>query len=155
MWVCDRILKNWKLILLTLTNTLTKLTIMKKINIFYWITTSLLALLMANSGIMSLLQPDQSKKFMTELLGFPAYMIVFLSVAKILGSITILIPAPSKLKEWAYAGLFFDLTGAFYSLIAKQLNVGQTVGMFVVFYIIFFASYILYSKRQNLMANQA
>ena len=46
-------------------------------------------------------------------------MITFLDVAKILGVIAILIPGYPRLKEWAYAGLAFDLIGATYAQIAK------------------------------------
>ena len=49
-------------------------------------------------------------------LGYPAYFIQMLGIAKLLGAIAILIPGLHKtVKEWAYAGLFFDLAGAVYS----------------------------------------
>jgi hypothetical protein len=51
-------------------------------------------------------------------LGYPIYFIQFISIAKIAGSIAILIPGLNRIKEWAYAGLFFDLVGAVYSGIA-------------------------------------
>lgn len=52
-------------------------------------------------------------------LGYPIYFIQFISWAKIIGAITILIPGLNKtIKEWAYAGLFFDLLAATYSGIA-------------------------------------
>lgn len=52
-------------------------------------------------------------------IGYPIYFIQFISVAKLLGSIAILIPGLNRIKEWAYAGLFFDLTGALYSGVAS------------------------------------
>jgi hypothetical protein len=51
-------------------------------------------------------------------LGYPTYIIPFIGVAKILGVIAVLVPGFRRLKEWAYAGLVFDLIGAFYSHIA-------------------------------------
>jgi hypothetical protein len=51
-------------------------------------------------------------------LGYPIYFIRFISIAKVLGCIAILVPGFIRIKEWAYAGLFFDLTGAVYSGIA-------------------------------------
>ena len=51
-------------------------------------------------------------------LGYPDYFIPFIGVAKVLGVIAILIPGYPRIKEWAYAGLFFDLIGAVYSQIA-------------------------------------
>jgi len=51
-------------------------------------------------------------------LGYPAYLLPFLGGAKTLGVITILVPGVLRLKEWAYAGLVFDLIGALYSHLA-------------------------------------
>jgi uncharacterized membrane protein YphA (DoxX/SURF4 family) len=48
-------------------------------------------------------------------LGYPSYMLPFLGIAKLLGIIALLVPGLPRLKEWAYAGMFFDLTGAVYS----------------------------------------
>lgn len=53
-------------------------------------------------------------------LGYPIYFIQFISIAKLLGSIVILTPGLNRIKEWAYAGLFFDLAGAVYSGIASS-----------------------------------
>ncbi len=57
---------------------------------------------------------------MHDFLGYPVYFIQFLSVAKVVGALTILTPGLHKLKEWAYAGLFFDLIGAIYSVVAAS-----------------------------------
>lgn len=54
-------------------------------------------------------------------LGYPAYLLPFLGVAKVLAVIAILVPGFARLKEWAYAGVVFDLAGALYS----HLNVGD------------------------------
>jgi len=54
-------------------------------------------------------------------LGYPPYLLLFLGTAKILGVAAVLSPAPARLKEWAFAGLTFDLTGALYS----HLSVGD------------------------------
>ena len=51
-------------------------------------------------------------------LGYPMYLIPFLGVAKLLGSLSILIPGFNRIKEWAYTGLFIDLIGATYSAVA-------------------------------------
>ena len=53
---------------------------------------------------------------MHEGLGYPFYLIPFVGVAKVLGIIAILIPGFPGIKEWAYAGLFFDLVGATFSI---------------------------------------
>jgi hypothetical protein len=46
------------------------------------------------------------------ILGYPPYFVTILGVWKVLGVIAILVPRFPRLKEWAYAGIFFDLTGA-------------------------------------------
>jgi hypothetical protein len=51
-------------------------------------------------------------------LGYPSYMLPFLGVAKLLGLIAIWIPGFPRIREWAYAGLCFDLTGAVYSALS-------------------------------------
>ncbi|MEO8475319.1 MAG: DoxX family protein, partial [Chryseolinea sp.] len=90
---------------------------MKKTKIFYWVFTGLFAAFMLSSAIPDILVTDEAVKFMTDL-GYPKYIIAFLGVAKLLGSIAILVPGYPRIREWAYAGLFFDLIGATYSNIA-------------------------------------
>jgi hypothetical protein len=91
---------------------------MKKTKIIYWIVTSLFALLMLSSAIPDVISAPVAVKGMHEGLGYPLYFIPFIGVAKILGAAAILIPGFPRIKEWAYAGLFFDLIGATYSIIS-------------------------------------
>lgn len=100
---------------------------MKKDKIIYWISTGLFAAFMLFSAIPDVMMAEDAQKFISAL-GYPLYFIPFIGVAKILGSIAILIPAFHKLKEWAYAGLTFDLLGAVYSILATQ---GFDPGMLV------------------------
>ena len=93
---------------------------MKKLNILYWTSTGLFALFMGMTGIQNLLVTQGSIDLITTDLKYPLYIIPFLGVAKVLGVIGILVPVPPRLKEWAYAGLFFDLVGAMYSGIADN-----------------------------------
>ncbi|RZM01412.1 MAG: DoxX family protein, partial [Pedobacter sp.] len=90
---------------------------MKKINILYWIFTVLFAALMFSSAVPDIISSDDAVKFF-KMMGYPLYLLPFLGVAKTLGVIAILIPGFPRLKEWAYAGLTFDLAGAMYSIIA-------------------------------------
>jgi uncharacterized membrane protein YphA (DoxX/SURF4 family) len=118
---------------------------MKKINIIYWISTVLFALAMGMSGVMNLIvNADSIKLFDT--LGYPHYIIPFLGLAKILGAIAIVVPGFPRLKEWAYAGLLFDLIGASYSVIAVEGFQPQTSGM-LIFFGLFALSYIYHHKR--------
>jgi uncharacterized membrane protein YphA (DoxX/SURF4 family) len=60
-----------------------------------------------------------------ERLGYPPYFLVILGTWKLLGPVALVIPTFPRLKEWAYAGVFFDLTGTVASLFASRLiNVG-------------------------------
>jgi hypothetical protein len=90
----------------------------KTITILYWVCTILFAALMLFSAAGGIQPTADNIKIMHDWLGYPVYFIQFISIAKVLGSIAILIPALNRVKEWAYAGLFFDLTGAIYSGIA-------------------------------------
>ncbi len=91
---------------------------MKKTNILYWIFTALFAGLMIFSAIPDIMVTPQAVDIMSTQLGYPSYFIRFIGVAKLLGAIAILIPGYRIIKEWAYAGLVFDLIGATYSSIA-------------------------------------
>jgi hypothetical protein len=91
----------------------------KASNIIYWISTILFAGLMIFSAAGGLQPTQQAIQLIHDQLGYPVYFIPFISVAKVIASIVILIPAIGRsVKEWAYAGLFFDLSGAIYSGIA-------------------------------------
>src|SRR5882762_9585992 len=90
---------------------------MKKIRIFYWITTGLFVLMMLFSSVSSVLMRPQSEEVFKSI-SMPFYLISFISVAKLLAVIAILVPGYPRLKEWAYAGLVYDLLGAWYSSIA-------------------------------------
>ena len=119
---------------------------MKKTNIFYWIITGLFSAFMLFSAIPDVLSTTDAVKFMNNQLGYPNYIIPFLGVAKVLGVIAILIPGFKRITEWAYAGLFFDLAGATYSVVS---TFGLQVSIvFMVLPIIFlFISYYLWHKR--------
>lgn len=92
----------------------------KTINILYWVFTILFAALMIFSAAGGIQPTADTIKIMHDWLGFPVYFIQFISIAKLLGSIAILIPGLYRVKEWAYAGLFFDLAGAIYSGVAAS-----------------------------------
>jgi len=89
----------------------------KKNKIIYWIATALLAVGMLQSGIFSVLRAKVWVDLVTGL-GYPRYFLTLLGIWKILGVIAILIPGSKLLKEWAYAGFFFAMTGALVSHLA-------------------------------------
>lgn len=84
---------------------------MRSKSIAYWTTTVLVAFFMSG-GVAQLMQYRANPHGVVPDLGYPMYFFAILGVWKILGAITILVPGFPRLKEWAYAGIFFDLTGA-------------------------------------------
>jgi hypothetical protein len=91
---------------------------MKKTKILYWVFTVLFAGFMLFSAIPDAMMDPRAVEFVKGHLGYPEFFIIFIGIAKILGSVVLLIPGFNRLKEWAYAGLFFDLVAATYSIIA-------------------------------------
>ena len=89
----------------------------KRNKIIYWVATVWLAVAMIASGIQQIFSIGGFVEIM-ERLGFPTYFSVILGVWKIAGVITILIPKIPLLKEWAYAGFFFVMSGAIFSHLA-------------------------------------
>jgi hypothetical protein len=86
----------------------------KWIVIIYWASTALTALLFAAPGLALVLRDPHFVAEMTRL-GYPGYFLPFLGVWKILGAIVVLVPGARYLKEWAYAGMIFDIAGAIVS----------------------------------------
>jgi uncharacterized membrane protein YphA (DoxX/SURF4 family) len=85
-----------------------------------WTVTGLMATLLLLSAVPDVLRiPDALLVFRH--LGYPPYLLVFLGTAKILGVVAVLLPGLPRLKEWAFAGLTFDVAGALYS----HLSVGD------------------------------
>jgi DoxX-like protein len=86
----------------------------------YWGVTGLTGAFMLSSSIPDLLQIPQAIVVFQHL-GYPQYLLVFLGLAKTLGVAVLLLPWDSRVKEWAFAGLVIDVTGALYS----HLSVGD------------------------------
>ena len=89
----------------------------KRNKIIYWIATIWLALGMLSTGIVQLFKVKEEVDIITHL-GYPVYFLTILGVWKILGVVAVLIPKFPLLKEWAYAGFFFAMSGAIFSHIA-------------------------------------
>lgn len=82
----------------------------KRRSIWYWVTTGLLVAGMLSGGIAQILQAKWNADGMVHL-GYPVYFMTILGIWKILGVIAILVPGFLLLKEWAYTGFFFVMTG--------------------------------------------
>ena len=92
----------------------------------YWITTVLLAVECAVGGVLDVFQFPPFLETLARL-GYPAYFSVILGVWKLLAVVALLAPRSATLKEWAYAGIFFNMTGA----AASHLAVGEGSGALV------------------------
>jgi hypothetical protein len=89
----------------------------------YWLTTGLFALALTGSGLADLVLAAPIQEGMVHL-GYPAYFPLILGTWKVLGVVALVAPALPRLKEWAYAGFFFALTGA----AASHLLAGDGLG---------------------------
>lgn len=92
---------------------------MKARSIGYWVTTVLFALAIGASGIADLVHAPPIVEGFGHL-GYPEYLMTLLGIWKVLGVAAILAPSLPRLKEWAYAGFFFELSGAAFSHLASH-----------------------------------
>lgn len=95
----------------------------KRNKIIYWIFTLWMSLGMISTAIVQLMKNKDELTNFTNL-GYPAYLMTIIGVWKILGVIAALIPKTPLLKEWAYAGFFFLMSGA----VASHIIVGDPIG---------------------------
>ena len=121
---------------------------MNKTKILYWVITGLFSAFMLFTAVPDIVSNPDAIKFMNHL-GYPNYFIPFIGVAKLLGAIAILIPGFPRIKEWAYAGFVFDISGAIYSGIAVGDAAGKWMPLFIGL-ILIACSYVLYHKKLKL-----
>lgn len=117
---------------------------MLKPKTWYWIFTVLFAGMMIFTAVPNILLEEEAVQFITHL-GYPFYFIVFIGIAKTLGSIAILIPGFPRVKEWAYSGLIFDLVAALYSIIAVE-GIQPQMAFMILPFGLGIGSYLFYHK---------
>ena len=99
----------------------------------YWVVTVLIALETLVGGVTdlihgrSILVAGPPVADVVTHLGYPLYFVGIIGFWKVLGGIVLLVPGYPRLKEWAYAGIFFELSGAAVSWLAYEHNVGEAV----------------------------
>jgi uncharacterized membrane protein YphA (DoxX/SURF4 family) len=81
-------------------------------SIVYWTMTGLVAFFIGGGGVSQMAQYRANPHGVVPELGYPMYFFAILGIWKVLGAIAILVPGFPRLKEWAYTGIFFDVTGA-------------------------------------------
>jgi uncharacterized membrane protein YphA (DoxX/SURF4 family) len=99
----------------------------KRDKILYWIATIWLALGMLSTGLVQLFRAKEGQGGVDMIthLGYPVYLLTLLAAWKILGVVALLIPKFPLVKEWAYAGFFFVMSGAIFSHIAVGNGVSE------------------------------
>jgi len=124
---------------------------MKKIA--YWTVTILGPTSFVYGGVMGLRQSPEVIAGVQHL-GYPLYFAILLSAWKLLGAIAITAPGLPRLKEWAYAGFVFDLTGAAFSRAAVGDSVAD-IATPLVFLGLVAASYALRPASRRLPTSPA
>lgn len=126
----------------------------KRNKIIYWIATIWLSLGMISGGIFQLLQMEDAMKGFDHL-GYPRYFLVLLGVWKLLGVAAILVPKMPLLKEWAYAGFFFAMSGAVFSHIAVGDAFAEIFPSLLTLVIIVVSWYFRPAERKTVPTNSA
>lgn len=92
----------------------------------FWASTAIVGGIMALSGLADIANPPEVAEIFAGL-GYPDYFPPFIGVLKLLGGVAIFAPKFPRLKEWAYAGICFDLLGASYSHLANGDGVSEWI----------------------------
>ena len=124
----------------------------KRNKIIYWIATIWLALGMLSTGIVQLLKVKKDVELTTSL-GYPVYFVTLLGIAKILGVIALLIPKFPLLKEWAYAGFFFMMSGAIFTHIAAGNSISEIFPSLLLLILTVVSWYFRPADRKIIVAN--
>lgn len=98
----------------------------KRDAMIYWVATVWLALGMLSTGIVQIIKLEEEVAVITQL-GYPVYFLTLLGVWKILGVAAVLAPKLPLLKEWAYAGFFFAMSGAAFSHLASGHGIADLI----------------------------
>jgi uncharacterized membrane protein len=125
----------------------------KRNKIIYWIATIWLALGMLSTGIVQLFKMKEDVDFIIDL-GYPIYFLTILGLWKILGVVALLIPKIPLLKEWAYAGFFFAMSGAVFSHIASGNSMNEIVPSLLLLILIVISWYFRPADRKIISVNQ-
>lgn len=112
----------------------------KRKRIIYWIFTLWMSLGMVSTAIVQLMKNKDELTNFTNL-GYPAYLMYIIGIWKILGVIAILIPKHLLLKEWAYAGFFFVMSGAVISHLIVGDASGRTLPAVLLFVLVLISWY--------------
>ncbi|MFI5153085.1 MAG: DoxX family protein [Chitinophagales bacterium] len=122
--------------------------------IIYWVTTGLMSFGMFGSGLAQILHAKEMVDIIVPL-GYPLYFLYIIGIWKMLGVIAILVPGYKLVKEWAYAGLFFVMSGAFVSHLASgDDSIKGIIGPFMQTVFIILSWYFRPASRRIIPINQ-
>ncbi len=119
----------------------------KRSRIIYWIATIWLSLGMVSTGIVQLIPLEEEAEKMTQL-GYPLYFLTIIGTWKLLGVLAILLPRLPLIKEWAYAGFFFLMSGAILTHLAVYDDPSTFFGPSLLILLTLFSWYLRPSDRQ-------
>jgi uncharacterized membrane protein len=125
----------------------------KRNKIIYWIATGWLALGMTATGVVQLFKAKEEVARMVHL-GYPIYFLTLLGIWKMLGVVTVLIPKFRLLKEWAYAGFFFAMSGAVFSHFASESAAKDFFGPVLLLVLTVVSWYFRPADRRIISLNQ-
>ena len=127
----------------------------KRNSIIYWISTLWLGLGMVSTALGQLLKfKGQGDADMITHLGYPLYLLTILGVWKMLGVVAVLIPRFPVLKEWAYAGFFFAMSGAIFSHFASGDPVQAIIPSLLLLILTLVSWYFRPADRKVISVNQ-
>ena len=124
----------------------------KRNKIIYWVSTIWLALGMVSTGTVQLLKVKEEVASMIHL-GYPIYFLTILGIWKILGVVAVLIPKFPLLKEWAYAGFFFAMSGAVFSHLASGDGAKEFFGPILLLILTAVSWYFRPANKKTISAN--
>lgn len=125
----------------------------KRDSIIYWIATIWLALGMLSTGIVQLIKMEEEVDLMARL-GYPIYFLTMIGIWKMLGVVAVLIPKFPLLKEWAYAGFFFAMSGAIFSHLASGSDAKEFFGPILLIILTVVSWYFRPAGRKIISVNQ-
>lgn len=115
-----------------------------RLRVLYWTVTLFLSLMLLMGGITEFIQHESGKEIMRHL-GYPVHVLTLLGLGKILAAVTLIQTRIHVVKEWAYAGITFNLVGAF----AARANAGDSAALILsplIFLVVVFVSYALWKR---------
>ncbi len=124
----------------------------KRNKIIYWVATLWLSLGMVSTGIVQLIKMKEEVDMFNRL-GYPIYLLTILGVWKMLGVVAVLVPKFPLVKEWAYAGFFFAMSGAVFSHLAVGDNAKEFFGPILLIVLTIVSWYFRPMDRKIILMN--